>query len=90
MKITRLLPDGGEESAVLESEILIGRGEGDFVIRDDLYLSTRHAVVRLENGLAMLDDADSTNGTYLKVVGEIELRPGDYIRIGSQTFKFLV
>ena len=89
MKITRLLPDGAEESAVLESEILIGRGEGDFVIRDDRYLSTRHAVVRLVNGEAVREDAHATNGTYLKVRGEIELRPGDYVRIGGQTFKFL-
>lgn len=82
--------DGSEERRSIADDVVIGRVEGDIVIPDDEFVSGRHAAVRLEGGRYVLHDLGSTNGTYTRVHGEIELRPGDHVLIGSQIFRFVV
>ena len=53
----------------------------------DVDVSARHAEVRLENGAAIVRDANSTNGTYVngeRVRGERALRDGDVIQLGAR------
>ncbi len=62
----------------------IGRKEGDIILRDRI-VSARHAIIREANGKLMIEDLDSTNGSYVNGV-EIkakELFEGEVITIGD-------
>jgi pSer/pThr/pTyr-binding forkhead associated (FHA) protein len=74
---------------VRKDEVVLGRELGDVVFTDDAFLSRRHAVVRrdAETGGFSLLDAGSSNGTFLRVRGEVALQDGDEIRIGQQLFR---
>lgn len=53
----------------------------------DVEVSARHAEVRMEDGRALLRDANSTNGTYVndrRIRGEHTLVDGDVIRLGAR------
>jgi pSer/pThr/pTyr-binding forkhead associated (FHA) protein len=79
---------------VRRAETVIGREGSDIVFTDDPFLSRRHAVLRIHGGGAegprrfTLADLGSSNGTFLQVHEEIELRQGDHFRIGQQLFRF--
>jgi pSer/pThr/pTyr-binding forkhead associated (FHA) protein len=79
---------------VRRTETVIGREGSDIVFTDDPFLSRRHAVLRIHGGGAegprrfTLSDLGSSNGTFLQVHEEIELRQGDHFRIGQQLFRF--
>ena len=87
--MVRLLPDGGEERVRVGDGLVVGRAEGDVRVPADPYLSGRHAAVCREGGRYALQDLESTNGTFIRISGEIELRPGDVVLIGNQPFLFL-
>ena len=55
------------------------------MLTDD-YVSTRHARIALQDGMWVVEDLGSTNGTYLgarKVDGPVALEPGVPLRIGK-------
>ncbi|SJM63033.1 FHA-domain-containing proteins [Gulosibacter sp. 10] len=59
------------------------------MIQDD-YTSTRHARLLNWDGAWMLQDLDSTNGTFIngeRVTQPVELRRGVSVRIGTTTFE---
>lgn len=70
----------------------IGRsGESDIVLRNDDYVSGNHARLTRHGGLLYVEDAGSTNGTFVnerKTVGATPLRGGDRVRVGTTTFRF--
>ncbi len=74
---------------VRKDEVVMGREQGDVVFTDDAFLSRRHAVVRRdpETGAFSLADAGSSNGTFLRLRGEVVLKDGDEIRVGQQLFR---
>ena len=88
--LARLLPDGRAEHTSLGGQLIIGRDGADVTIADDRFLSARHAEVAEAGGRFVLRDLRSTNGTYVRIRGEVELRPGDCLMIGGQVFKFVV
>jgi hypothetical protein len=71
--------------------VAIGRG-GDADIRiEDRFASTIHCRVFSRGNAYLLEDMNSTNGTYVngaQVKGEIELRDLDEISIGDTGFRF--
>jgi pSer/pThr/pTyr-binding forkhead associated (FHA) protein len=72
-------------------ELVLGREEGDVTFPDDEYLSRRHATVkRAPAGRpgARLEDMNSSNGTYLRLRGEVELKQGDVLRLGDHLLRF--
>jgi pSer/pThr/pTyr-binding forkhead associated (FHA) protein len=76
-------------------ELVLGREEGDVTFPDDEYLSRRHATVRrIPQGqgsrTARLEDLGSSNGTFLRLRGEHELKTGDVLRLGDQLLRFEV
>lgn len=81
--------DGDGDRVPCEGEVTIGRTAGDIRFPDDPFLSARHARVRRTSGQIILEDLASTNGTFVRINQEMELRPGDIVRIGSQLFRFL-
>jgi len=88
--LSRLLPGGAAERFPLSRETVIGRERTDVIIGDDPFLSTRHAVITDIGGRFVLRDLGSRNGTFVRIRGEVELRPGDSLMIGGQVFRMVV
>ncbi len=63
--------------------------DNDVVITDE-YLSSRHAVVRFEDGKYEVVDSESTNGTFVngKKVTREELVDNDTLRLGRTDLRF--
>jgi pSer/pThr/pTyr-binding forkhead associated (FHA) protein len=76
---------------VRKAETVLGRESGDIVFPDDPFLSRRHATVRAigEQGSRRftLADLGSSNGTFIRIRGEVALRQGDEIRVGQQLLR---
>lgn len=73
---------------VRKSETVLGRESGDIVFTEDPFLSRRHCVLRRDpQRKFQLTDLGSSNGTFVKIRGEVELKNGDQFRIGQQLFR---
>ena len=72
--------------------ITIGRGSQNTVaLDDDEFASASHARVEPRQDGVWLEDAGSTNGTYLngvKLSRPRKLTPGDLVRVGETDFRF--
>lgn len=83
-------PKRGFEIELGREPLSIGRArDADVCIQDD-YTSTRHARLLNWDGAWMLQDLDSTNGTFIngeRVSQPVELRSGVSVRIGTTTFE---
>lgn len=83
-------PRRGTEIKLSDQPLLIGRSpDADLRIQDD-YTSTRHARLLKWNDTWMVQDLDSTNGTYVndeRVSQPVEIRRGTVVRIGTTTFE---
>jgi predicted component of type VI protein secretion system len=70
----------------------IGRSSAsDIVLKSDDYVSGQHARLTRHGGVLYVEDAGSTNGTYInnsKAVGATLLKNGDRVRVGSTTFRY--
>jgi hypothetical protein len=60
------------------------------VVLNDKFMSSRHAEIKAENGVWVLRDSGSTNGTYVnnRRVDRHELVDNDFIKFGSAMLKF--
>jgi hypothetical protein len=81
------------EEFVLDSQsITIGRGsQNTIALEDDEFASSSHARVEPRQDGVWLEDAGSTNGTYLngvKLSRPRKLTPGDLVRVGETDFRF--
>ncbi|SHH60895.1 FHA domain-containing protein [Clostridium grantii] len=79
-----------EFSKILKNEILIGRGNIAQVRINDVYMSSAHCKVILENNTVYVEDLKSTRGTYLngkKVNEHAVLRNEDVLVVGSTEIK---
>jgi len=82
---------GGEVPLGQEREVTIGRSGGlDVVIGDDR-VSRRHARLWLRGGEVLLQDAGSTNGTFVngEKVDRAQLKRGDRIHIGGNVLELV-
>lgn len=65
--------------------VQIGR-EGEIALGVDRFVSRRHAVLELAPHGVVLEDLNSTNGTFMedrRVHGRIDLRNGQTFRVGK-------
>jgi TolA-binding protein len=69
---------------------VIGTDPTCHVVLSDQFMSTKHAEIKAENGLWMLRDLGSTNGTYVndQRISQRELVDNDFIRFGQSIVKF--
>ena len=78
---------GLQSIAVLpENVVLIGRANDSTLVLTDDYASTRHARISLQDGMWLVEDLGSTNGTYLghrKLDGPVPMEVGVPLRIGK-------
>lgn len=71
---------------------VIGRSTEVDVSLNDTFLSNEHARLQQQNGVWMLDDLNSTNGTYLngfEVRAATEVHDGDVVRVGRVELKLV-
>ena len=66
----------------------IGSREGAVVLRDDPYLSHRHARIEQREGNFVLRDLSSVNGIYLRIREAVNLVDEDMILLGQQVLRF--
>lgn len=77
----------------LDGEIVLGRGERAEIRLEDPFASARHALVYEQGNIVVIEDLDSTNGTYLNeelLQTPRPLHPGDRVRIGDSEFSYEV
>lgn len=75
---------------VTREETILGREVGDIVFSSDPFMSRRHAAITRNNsdGSFSLLDLGSSNGTFIRIRGQVELVPGDHVRIGQHLFRY--
>jgi len=77
----------------LDGELVLGRGDQAEIRLEDPFASARHARVFPQGDILVIEDLDSTNGTYLNeelLHGAQPLHLGDRVRIGDSEFTFEV
>lgn len=84
-------PLAGTTLTLAETPVTIGRNDDcTLVISSDDYVSSRHARLTPTADGWVLEDLQSTNGTYLdnqRVSGPVTVRVGTPIRVGQTTFE---
>ena len=74
---------------VEKSEVVIGRRKGIGIRIPSSQVSRQHCRLYEENGVLMVEDMDSSNGTFLNevaVLGPEMVQPGDLLQVGPVTF----
>lgn len=89
LRLTQLLDGGGlgEVFPLRPGENTVGREAGDVTFPGDRYVSARHARLQVGADGVTLADLGSSNGTFVKVAGAVELAPGDQLLIGTQLLR---
>ena len=81
-------PEAGRR-VELGVQVVIGRRDADLVLEDP-EVSRRHAVLRRSGESVVIEDLDSTNGTFVKgerIRTPITVGPGDQVRVGRTTLE---
>lgn len=76
----------GAAAALGDAPLTIGRGQDCELRVDDEYVSTKHAVLRRENGSWYVEDLGSTNGTFVdgsRIHGPTRVDRGAPFRVGK-------
>ena len=76
----------GTRIGLTGAPVLIGRANDSTLVLEDDYASTRHARISLQDGMWIVEDLGSTNGTYLgqrKLDGPTPMEVGVPVRIGK-------
>lgn len=69
----------------------VGRAEYNDIVVPDASVSSAHAKIQLREGIWILTDLDSTNGTFIdgeRISGEAPVAPGVVIRFGEVSLAF--
>ena len=87
-------PAAGTTIAVEAEPLLIGRAAGSEsagALGDDPELSREHARISVSDGVLVIEDLGSRNGTFVndkRIEASTELQDGDRIKLGSSTLTF--
>ncbi|MDT4935296.1 MAG: hypothetical protein QOK11_3188 [Pseudonocardiales bacterium] len=76
----------GTRISLTGAPVLIGRAPDSTLVLTDDYASNRHARISLQDGMWLVEDLGSTNGTYLgqrKLDGPVPMELGVPLRIGK-------
>ena len=78
------------ELFTLSPTTIIGTDPKSTVVLIDKFMSSKHAEIKAENGIWVLRDSGSTNGTYVnnKRVDRHELVDNDFVKFGTNMLKF--
>jgi pSer/pThr/pTyr-binding forkhead associated (FHA) protein len=81
----------GQRLAVRSPVVNIGRADYNDLVLPDASVSTSHAKLQRREGVWVLSDLDSSNGTFVdgeRVRGETALAPGSAVRLGDVHLAF--
>ena len=90
-QVPSLTDPTGREHLLRKETTTIGRALENEIVVTSKRVSREHARVRREGWRAILEDLDSTNGTFLndeRVHAPVELHDGDRIQVGDVVFLF--
>jgi pSer/pThr/pTyr-binding forkhead associated (FHA) protein len=85
----KLVSADGKVRTEIQDQLVIGREEGDVVIHWDVAASRKHARVYREKGQVLVEDLDSTNGTWInrhRVKNHRTFNRGDVLLVGNTEF----
>ncbi len=77
----------GNAFPIPESGIHLGRERGDVLFPEDGYVSGLHCRLSWENDRLTLTDLGSSNGSFIRLREEAEVRSGDVLLMGQQLFR---
>jgi pSer/pThr/pTyr-binding forkhead associated (FHA) protein len=90
-RLVLIQPDGteGGHVEIPSSDVAVGRDAGGF-FGNDPFLSPTHAIFCASGGGVVVRDADSLNGTYVKVAPNepVEIKSGAIFRMGQEIILF--
>jgi len=82
-------PDGSEGAKIpISGEVILGRSSEYEVLKNDPFLSPKHASITPVGNEFLVKDLSSLNGVFLRIKGEVELRHKDQIRVGQELLEF--
>ncbi len=77
----------GQSFFLPDSQITIGRHEGDLRFESDEFLSPIHARLELRDSGLWVVDLGSVNGVFLRLFGSASVYPGDAFLLGHQLLR---
>ncbi len=81
------LLEGGGEGDIYPLKLgdnMVGRGAGDVSFPSDGYVSSRHAVLSVQDGAISVQDLGSANGTFVRIADAARLSSGNLLLVGEQ------
>jgi pSer/pThr/pTyr-binding forkhead associated (FHA) protein len=88
-RAVQLLEGGGEGDVypLKPGDNSVGRGAGDLSFPSDGYVSSRHAVLTVQDGALSIKDLGSANGTFVRISESASLTSGDLLLVGEQILR---
>ena len=80
----------GNAFPIPESGVHLGRERGDVLFPEDGYVSGLHCRISWEGGRLTLTDLGSSNGSFLRLREETDIKSGDVLLMGQQLFRVAV
>jgi pSer/pThr/pTyr-binding forkhead associated (FHA) protein len=77
----------GNAFPIPESGIHLGRERGDVLFPEDGYVSGLHCHLSWDGSKLSLTDLGSSNGTFVRIYEEVEVKSGDVLLMGQQLFR---
>ncbi len=77
----------GNASSIPATGLLLGRERGDVLFPEDGYVSGLHCRIHHDGNQAFITDLGSSNGTFVRLRGEVELGANDVLLMGQQLFR---
>jgi len=88
-RLVQVLEGGGTGEAfpLRPGSTILGREGGDVAFPGDRYVSARHARVDVIGAAVSVSDLGSSNGTFVRVTGPVEISAGDQFLVGMQLLR---
>jgi pSer/pThr/pTyr-binding forkhead associated (FHA) protein len=77
----------GNAFPIPESGVHLGRERGNVLFPEDGYVSGLHCRLSWEGGRLFLVDLGSSNGSFVRIHEETEIKAGDVLLMGQQLFR---
>lgn len=79
----------GSQWRLQAGQTVIGRSQGVVLFPDDAYLSPTHCRLEFRGEDLFLVTEPTPNGVFVKITGQVPLRPGDELVVGTQRMRLL-
>lgn len=80
----------GNAFPIPEGGVHLGRERGDILFPEDGYVSGLHCRLTWDGQRLFLTDLGSSNGSFVRIAGESDVRSGDVLLMGQQLFRIAI